>query len=300
MSHFESSFWDWYIGIGTVASILACAIFLKAQSVKRVAGSADTTGHVWDEDLGEYNNPLPRWWAWTFYLTIVFGLGYVVLYPALGSYPGMLGWTQLGELAAEQKHANAVYAPVFDRYAGQDVKALAADPKAIAVGQRLFLNHCAQCHASDGGGSRGFPSLTDSEWLWGGAPEAVKTSIAEGRAGVMPPFGPALGEQGSKDTAHYVMSLSGLAYDSIRAARGKDHYDANCVACHGAQGKGNPMLGAPDLTDKVWLHGAGEPVIIETIVKGRNNQMPAHKEILTPAKIHLLTAYVLSLSGPSK
>jgi cytochrome c oxidase cbb3-type subunit 3 len=300
MSHFDSSFWDWYIGIGSVASILACAIFLKVQSVKRIGGSAETTGHIWDEDLGEYNNPLPRWWAWLFYLTIVFSLGYVVLYPALGSFPGTLGWTQLGQLADEQKHANAVYAPVFDRYAAQDVKALSADPRAIAVGQRLFLNHCAQCHASDGGGSRGFPSLADRDWLWGGAPEAVKASITEGRTGVMPPFGAVLGEQGAKDTAHYVMSLSGLAHDSIRAAKGKDHYAANCVACHGAQGKGNPMLGAPDLTDKVWLHGAGEPVIIETITRGRNNQMPAHKDILTPAKIHLLTAYVLSLSGPSK
>jgi len=305
MSIFTSSFWDWYIGIATIVSIIGCGVFLKMQSVKRVAaehagGTTETTGHTWDEDLGEYNNPLPRWWAWLFYLTIVFAIGYVVLYPGLGSWRGTLGWTQIGQLEDEQKRADALYGPLFERFAAQDVKALAADPQALAVGQRLFLNHCAQCHASDGGGSRGFPSLTDRDWLWGGTPEAIKASIAEGRNGIMPPFGPALGEQGAKDTAHYVMSLSGMAHDSIRAARGKAGFAANCVACHGAEGKGNQALGAPDLTDKVWLYGAGEPVIIETITNGRNNQMPAHKDILTPAKIHLLTAYVMSLSGPSR
>jgi len=305
MSHFTSAFWDWYIGIITVLSIVACAVFLKMQSVKRVSaehagGRTETTGHTWDEDLGEYNNPLPRWWAWLFYLTIVFSLGYVVLYPGLGSFRGTLGWTQLGQLEDENKQADAIYGPVFERFAKQDLKQLAADPQALGVGQRLFLNHCAQCHASDGGGSRGFPSLADRDWLWGGTPEAIKASITDGRTGVMPPFGPALGEQGAKDAAHYVLSLSGLAHDSIRAAKGKDHFAANCVACHGAQGKGNQAMGAPDLTDKVWLYGAGEPTIIETITKGRNNQMPAHKEILTPAKIHLLTAYVMSLSGPSR
>ncbi len=305
MSIFTSGFWDWYIGVATIASVIGCAVFLKMQSVKRVAaehagGTTETTGHVWDEDLGEYNNPLPRWWAWLFYLTIVFAIGYVVLYPGLGSWRGTLGWTQLGQLDDENKRADARYGPLFERFAAQDVKKLAADPQALAVGQRLFLNHCAQCHASDGGGSRGFPSLADSDWLWGGTPEAIKASIEGGRNGIMPPFGPALGEQGAKDTAHYVMSLSGLAHDSIRAARGKSAFATNCVACHGAEGKGNPALGAPNLTDKVWLYGAGEPVIIETITRGRDNQMPAHKDILTPAKIHLLTAYVMSLSGPSR
>jgi cytochrome c oxidase cbb3-type subunit III len=176
------------------------------------------------------------------------------------------------------------------------VQALARDPAALAIGQKLFLNNCAQCHASDGGGSRGFPNLTDGDWLWGGTPEAIKTSIAEGRTGVMPPFGPALGEQGAKDVAHYVMSLSGLAHDSIRAARGKPLFAQNCVACHGAEGKGNPLLGAPNLTDRTWLYSAAEPVIIETVTQGRTNQMPAHKDLLDEARIHLLTAYVLQLS----
>jgi cytochrome c oxidase cbb3-type subunit 3 len=177
-----------------------------------------------------------------------------------------------------------------------EVAALAKEPGALAIGQKLFLNNCAQCHASDGAGSRGFPNLADRDWLWGGTPEAVKASITEGRTGVMPPFGPALGEQGTKDVAHYVMSLSGMASDSIRTARGKPLFAQTCAACHGAEGKGNPLLGAPDLTDKTWLHGAAEPVIIETITQGRMNQMPAHKDLLNEARIHLLTAYVLSLS----
>ena len=173
---------------------------------------------------------------------------------------------------------------------------LAKNPEALAIGQKLFLNTCAQCHASDAAGSRGFPNLTDNDWLYGGDPASIKLSIAEGRNGIMPPFGPALGEQGTKDVAHYVMSLSGMAADSIRVERGKPLFAQTCAACHGAQGKGNPQLGAPNLSDKTWLYGAGEAVIIEGITRGRNNQMPAHKELLTASKIHLLTAYVYSLS----
>jgi cytochrome c oxidase cbb3-type subunit 3 len=272
-------------------------VFLKMQSERRVT-EADTTGHVWDEDLSEYNNPLPRWWAWLFYITIFFSLGYLVLYPGLGIWGGSLGWTQLTQLEEENARAQAAYGPLYDRYGAQEVAEVAKIPAALAIGQKLFLNHCAQCHASDAGGSRGFPSLADRDWLWGGTPETIKTSIAEGRTGVMPPFGPALGEQGVKDAAHYVMSLSGSAHDSIRAARGKEKFAQLCAVCHGADGKGNPQLGAPNLTDGVWLHGSGEAAIAETITRGRSNQMPAHKELLTPAKIHLLAAYVYSLSRP--
>ena len=302
MSHFTSAFWDYYIAILTLASIIGCGVFLKMQSRARVpaehaGGPAETTGHTWDGDLGEYNNPLPRWWAWLFYLTIVFSLGYLVLYPGLGSYRGTLGWTQLGELAEENRIAEAQYGPIFERFVKMDVREVARHPEALAIGQRLFLNHCAQCHASDGGGSKGFPNLTDGDWLWGGAPEVVRTSIEDGRNGVMPPFGQVLGESGTKDAAHYVLSLAGLAHDSIRAAKGQSIFRENCAVCHGAQGRGNPAMGAPNLTDRIWLYGSGEPVIIETIAKGRNNQMPAHKDLLSPAKIHLLTATVLSMAG---
>jgi cytochrome c oxidase cbb3-type subunit 3 len=226
----------------------------------------------------------------------VFSLVYLVLYPGLGSWKGTLGWTQVGQLEEETRKAEAQFAPLYEKFARADIPALAADPAALAVGQKLFLNHCAQCHASDGGGSRGFPSLADRDWLWGGEPAAIVTTITDGRTGVMPPFGEALGAEGVKDVAHYVMSLSGGAADSIRVARGRDHFEKTCVACHGPQGKGNTALGAPNLTDRIWLHGSGEAAIIETVAKGRNNQMPAHKGQLSEAKIRLLAAYVLSLS----
>ena len=295
MSLFTSGFWDLYIGLISLVSIAACALLLWMQSTRKASGT-ETSGHVWDEDLSEYNNPLPRWWMWLFYITIVFSLAYLVLYPGLGSYPGTLGWTQVKQLDGENAQAQAAYGPIYDRFAAQDVVTLSKNPEALAIGQKLFLNNCAQCHASDGGGSRGFPNLTDRDWLWGGTPEIIKATITEGRTGAMPPFGPVLGAEGVKDVAHYVLTLSGQAHDSIRAARGKEKYSQTCVACHGAEGKGNQALGAPDLTDRIWLHGSGEQAIAEQIAKGRINQMPAQKELLSSAKIHLLTAYVHSLA----
>ncbi len=298
MSNFTSGFWDVYISVITVVSIVACALFLRSQTKARVpSDKGSTTGHTWDEDLAEYNNPLPNWWRWLFYFTIVFALAYLVLYPGLGSWKGLLGWSQVSQLQEETAKASAAYGPLYDRFAKTPVEALAKDPEALAVGQKLFLNNCAQCHASDGGGSRDFPNLTDLDWLWGGTPEAIETSIRDGRQGMMPSWIQALGEQGVKDAAHYVMSLSGLPNDSIRAARGKETFDKICSACHGPEGKGNIAMGAPNLTDKIWLHGGSEAQIIETISKGRTDRMPSHKDSLSPAKIHLLTAYVYSLSS---
>ena len=296
MSLFTSGFWDVFIAVVSVVSIVACGVFLKSQSIRKGAGAVPTTGHVWDEDLAEYNNPLPRWWSWLFYLTIIFSLVYLVLYPGLGSWQGTLGWSQVGQLEREQAAAAKQYGPLYEKFAGTEVVALSKTPAALAVGEKLFLNNCAQCHASDGGGSRGFPNLTDRDWLWGGDAKAIQATIAEGRTGTMPPFGGALGEQGVKDVAHYVLSLSGRTHDSLRKARGEPLFKSTCVACHGAEGKGNPLLGAPNLTDGTWLHGSAESAIIETVTRGRTNQMPAHKDLLDEAKIHLLTAYVLSLS----
>jgi len=300
VSEFTDGFWDVYITLITLLSIVACAALLWSQNIRRAPGSAPTTGHLWDEDLAEYNNPLPGWWRWLFWITIVFSLVYLVLYPGLGSWKGTLGWSQVGQLGEENAQAERQFGPLYEKFAATGVEALAKSPEALAVGQKLFLNNCAQCHASDGAGSRGFPNLTDRDWLYGGDAATIRATIAEGRNGLMPPFGAALGEQGVKNVAQYVRSLSGLTADPLRVAFGRELYMQTCVACHGAEGKGNPALGAPNLTDKIWLHGSDEPAVIETITKGRNNQMPAHKELLTEAKIHLLTAYVLSLSQPAK
>jgi len=295
MSQFDSGFWDVYITIVTVVSIVACAVLLWQQT--QPAPAQKTTGHVWDEDLAEYNNPLPGWWRWLFYLTIIFAVIYLVLYPGLGSWRGTLGWSQISQLDDELAKAELQYGPMYEKFSNTEVVLLARNPEAMAVAQRLFLNNCAQCHASDAGGSRGFPNLTDRDWLWGGTPEAIKTTITQGRTGVMPPWGPALGDEGVKDVTHYVLSLSQQTNDSLRRARGEALFKTNCVACHGADGKGNQALGAPNLTDRTWLHGSGEYAIIETVKNGRANQMPAHGGLLSAAKIHLLTAYVYGLSA---
>ncbi|MGB7542872.1 MAG: cytochrome-c oxidase, cbb3-type subunit III [Burkholderiales bacterium] len=299
MSDFTSGFWEIYIGVITIASIVACTVLLVSMSKRRVAGSqTETTGHVWDEDLGEYNNPLPRWWIWLFHITIVFGLVYLILYPGLGSYSGSYKWTSRGQYEAEIKQAESEYGALYARYATQDLTKIAADPDARAIGQKLFLNYCAQCHASDGGGSRGFPNLTDKDWLYGGEPQTIEATIMSGRNGIMPALGQALGDEGTRDVAHYVLSLSGRTHDSMRAARGKQTFTTICAACHGADGKGNQQLGAPNLTDNIWLHGSSEAIIVETITKGRNSVMPAHRDFLGGAKVHILAAYVYSLSQP--
>jgi cytochrome c oxidase cbb3-type subunit III len=299
MADFTSEFWSAAIAIITIVSILGCAALLFSQSKRRrTPGQVDTTGHVWDDDLAEYSNPLPRWWMWLFYLTVVFALVYLVLFPGLGSFGGTLGWSSQQRFEAEMAAANREFGPLYEKYRSMDLKAVAADPQAREMGQRLFLNNCAQCHGSDAGGSRGFPNLRDGDWLYGGAPEQIKASIAQGRSGLMPPQAATLGTaEDVKDVAAYALSLSGRTHDGLRAQRGKSKFATLCAACHGQEGKGNPMLGAPDLTDKVWLYGGSEPAIVETISKGRNGIMPAHQDLLGEAKVHLLAAYLLSLQS---
>ncbi|MDE2585434.1 MAG: cytochrome-c oxidase, cbb3-type subunit III [Betaproteobacteria bacterium] len=298
MSDFVSEFWNLYVVVIVLVSIIGCGVLLKSQSVHK--GSSDTTGHVWDETLAEYNNPLPAWWSWMFYLTIVFALAYLTLYPGLGKFQGVLGWSSAGQYNGEMKKANDTYGPIYDKYLKMDLKAVAADKEANEMGKRLFLTYCSQCHGSDARGAKGFPNLTDSDWQWGGDPETVKTTIMEGRNGVMPSHAQ-LGEESIKDLANFVRSLSGLPHDSVRAAKGKETFQsAGCVGCHGPEAHGTPALGAPNLTDKTWLYGSSEATIIETITKGRNNRMPAWKDFLGEAKVHLLAAYVLSLSGTDK
>jgi len=310
MSDFTTEFWNWWVIIGTVAAIAYCAWLLLTTSRIKVKGApapgkpVETTGHTWDGDLAEYNNPLPRWWMWLFWITIVFSVGYLVAYPGLGRIPGVFGWSSFEAHAAESAAANAKVKPLYDKFLAMDLKAVAADPQARAMGERLFLNECAQCHGSDAGGSRGFPNLRDSDWLYGGAPETIRESIMNGRMGVMPALGAALGTDGTRNAAAYVRSLSGLASDGLRAQLGKPIFAQNCAACHGLDGKGNPAMGAPNLTDGVWLYGSSEATIIEGIMKGRHadggggsTPMPAHKDTLGAGKVQILAAYVWGLSN---
>ena len=300
MSDFFSSAWSNYIALVSLVGIVWCIWLLFSQRKAKVLHTADgavaDTGHVWDGDLRELNNPLPRWWMWMFLLSCIFALVYLVLYPGLGSYPGILGYSTDGALMSSMTNANNELKPVYAKYVKMDIEQVAADPKAREMGQRLFLNSCAQCHGSDAGGSKGFPNLTDGDWLYGGSPENIRTTIVNGRGGVMPPF-PQLDDKQIADVTNYVRSLSRLPADDLKVARGAEVFKANCVACHGADGKGNIVLGAPNLADKTWLYGSSEAVVIETLTKGRMAMMPAQDKVLSSEKIHLLTAYVWGLSN---
>jgi cytochrome c oxidase cbb3-type subunit 3 len=303
MSDFTSGFWNIYIVVLTLLGVFGCGVLLYSQSkvktqvLKDHDGPVGTTGHIWDEDLSELNTPMPRWWMWLFYITIVFALAYLFLYPGLGTYAGKLGWKSSGQYQAELQKAEADYGPLFEQYRKQDMKAVAADPKAHAIGERLFLTYCAQCHGSDARGNKGFPNLTDKDWLYGGTPEAIKTTILHGRNGVMPSMAAALGsDKDVENVAHYVLSLSGSTADPIKVVFGKSKFGA-CMACHGADARGNQAIGAPNLTDKIWLYGGSADTIMETIRKGRNNAMPAWGDFLGEAKVHVLSAYVWSLSN---
>ncbi len=294
MADFISGFWNMYVMVLVALSILFCVFVLVSNLTSRKTGPVELHGHVWDESLVEYDNPLPRWWLYLYWLTVIFAVGYLAIYPGFGNMNADRG--QLAQYEREMAKADERYGPIFAKYRDMDLLAVAADPEANAMGQRMFVTYCAQCHGTAAQGARGFPTLTDEEWLWGGEPEAIKTTIRDGRFGVMTPFGAVLGGDGVKDVANYVRSLSGLAHDSLRAQRGKDLFANNCVACHGADATGNPMLGAPNLTNNLWLYGSSEATIIETVTHGRNNQMPAFGDFLGEDKVHLLAAYVISLS----
>jgi cytochrome c oxidase cbb3-type subunit 3 len=301
VSDFTSDFWSWYVGVISIVSIAACAWLLWAMSTRRMPGQkVETMGHVWDEDLAEYNNPLPNWWRWMFYITIVFGVAYLALYPGLGKFGGAFRWTSHAQYVDEQAVAAQEYGPLYAKYAAMDVPTVAADPQAREMGQRLFLNYCSQCHASDARGGRGFPNLADGDWLYGGEPASIEATITSGRNGMMPPFGPILGEEGVAQAANYVLSLSGASHDAAAAEKGKTAFTTYCAACHGAEGKGNPAFGAPNLTDKTWLYGGTEATIAETIRGGRTNHMPAWGEFLGKEKTHILASYVWGLSNAGK
>jgi cytochrome c oxidase cbb3-type subunit 3 len=296
MSDFVSGGWSLYIAIVTIVSLLACLVLLLIASRRKVMAEDNTTGHVWDEDLRELNNPLPRWWMGLFVITVVFSAIYLVFYPGLGSHPGSLKWSSTGQLAVESARAEAALKPVYARYAAMRPEDLIKDPQAMGIGERLYLNNCAACHGSDARGSRGFPNLTDGDWLYGGSHESIKETIANGRVGVMPAMAATLGgPEDVRNVAQYVLSLSGSAHDSVAASLGKPKFGA-CAGCHGPEGRGNLALGAPNLTDKVWLHGWGEAAIVTMITAGKQNVMPAFGQRLSPEQVHVLAGYVMSLS----
>lgn len=300
MSDFTSDFWSIYIAGITVVSILACLLLLWFSGKARAMTADDnTTGHVWDGDLREMNNPLPRWWAWLFVITIVFALAYLALYPGLGSYAGKLGWTQVGAFQAEIAAGERETAPLYAKFSAMTSEDIARDPQAQAIGERLFMNNCSQCHGSDARGAKGIPNLTDKDWLYGGTPDKIKETLVMGRAGNMPPMGAAVGTgEDVKNLTHYVLGLSKSPNDSVRAALGKEKFMA-CAACHGTDGKGNQALGAPNLTDDVWLHGFGESAITAMINGGKVNQMPAQADRLNANQIQVLASYVWGLSNSS-
>lgn len=299
MSDFTSSFWSFYVAGITLVSIVACLLLLwSSGKPKGITASDNTTGHVWDGDLREMNNPLPRWWVGLFILTVVFSLIYLALYPGLGSFSGKLGWTSTGQHASEVAKGDAEVAPLYARFNAMKPEDVAGDTQAMAIGDRLFMNNCSQCHGSDAGGSKGIPNLTDTSWLYGGSPDKIKETITKGRIGNMPPMAGALGTPDEvRNVAQYVLSLSGSPHEVAKAVLGKEKF-VICAACHGADGKGNQDIGSADLTHpKSWLHGVGENAIITQINNGRINQMPAQQGRLTESQIHVLASYVWGLSN---
>jgi cytochrome c oxidase cbb3-type subunit 3 len=298
MSDFTSNFWSVYVTAVTVIGIVACLFLLWfSGKAKAMTANDNTTGHVWDGDLREMNNPLPRWWVGLFVITIVFAGVYLAFYPGLGNSAGKLGWTSTGQLQAEIAKGEADIAPIYARFDSMTPEDMAKDPQAHAIGERLFMNNCSQCHGSDAHGSKGFPNLTDADWLHGGTPDKIIETLNQGRIGQMPPMAAAVGTADDvKNVANYVLSLSGSPNDSVRAALGKPKFAA-CAACHGADGKGNQALGAPNLTDDIWLHGYGENAIIAMVNNGKVNQMPAQAQKLSPAQIKVLASYVWGFSN---
>ncbi|MFY1951642.1 cytochrome-c oxidase, cbb3-type subunit III [Achromobacter xylosoxidans] len=301
MSDFVSGFWGYFISIVAVGGVVFCVTLLYSQrrwlGARPAGGQADDTGHVWDGDLTELNNPVPGWWTWMFLLACAVALGYLFFMPGLGTYQGLLGYSSADEVARQQARMAEAVRPIYARFETMTVPQIAADAGAREIGQRLFLNTCAQCHGSDAKGGPSFPNLADKDWLYGGSPDTIMQTITYGRVGVMPAWKAAIAPKAAGDIAQYVRSLSGLDADPERVLRGQRGYQTYCIACHGVDGKGNQVLGAPNLTDEVWLYGSSEASIVKTILDGRENHMPAHGDILTPVQIKLLTAWVWGLSN---
>jgi cytochrome c oxidase cbb3-type subunit 3 len=295
-----SDFWSIYIILFVVINIAGNAwiLFALRKNPEDSVEEGEELTHEFD-GIRELNNPLPRWWLWVFAGSILFAIGYLILYPGMGKYPGVLGWTSIGQFEEEMAQAEARYGPLLKEYAAAPIPDLLDDKRAVAMGGRLFANHCAACHGSDARGGKGYPNLTDGAWLYGGEPATIEQTILYGRNGVMPPMGAAIGgEEVVTKVAQYVLSLSGREHDAELAKLGEPTFKTICAACHGPEGKGNPMIGSANLTDNTWLHGGSVETIRETIRYGRMSKMPAHIDLLGKEKVHLLALYVYSLSQP--
>jgi cytochrome c oxidase cbb3-type subunit 3 len=301
MSDFFNSGWSLYIAGIVIGGLVFCLFVLAVASKRTVMANDNSTGHIWDEDLKEMNNPLPRWWMGLFLITVAFAAIYLAMYPGLGANEGGLKWSSAGQLQAEQDKARVTMAPVYAAFANLPASELAKNPQAMAIGERLFVNNCAQCHGADAHGSKGFPNLTDSDWLGGdGSPEYIEHTIINGRQGMMPVMAPAVGTpEDVRNVANYVLSLSGSPHNSVAAQLGQAKFAA-CAACHGADGKGNHAIGAANLTDKIWLHGWGEDAVVAMVTNGKTNVMPPQGSRFTPEQIKVLTAYVWNLSQSTK
>ena len=291
--------WSIYVIFLTVLTAGGCLAVLTWTTKMRVEGdeNSNTTGHVWDGDIVEGNNPLPRWWLYLFWLTGVFMVIYLVIYPGAGNLPGVAGWSQINQYDEEVVRADQRYGDVFATFADVPLGELAGDPDAVRLGRNIYMNHCATCHGSDGRGAKGFPNLTAGGWLYGGEPEIIETTITNGRNGIMPALGAALGESGVDDVVAFVLSLSGQSTPTGDVSKGREQYMTMCIGCHGPTGTGMTVLGAANLTDEVWLHGANEADIRDVIMNGRMSHMPAQRDTLNADRIRAVVAYVLSLSG---
>ena len=298
MTSFTDGIWNMLIFVGTVGGIIVLFLFTKNYSGERPAGeSVQATGHKWDGDLEELNNPLPRWWLNMFYITMIWGVGYLLLYPGVGTHAMLLGWSQVKQYDEQMADAEKRYGPIFEQFLSQDVAVVARSPEALKIGRRLFVNYCAACHGSDAGGNPGFPNLRDGDWLYGGSPQAIKASIMDGRIGVMPNWDAAVGEDGVKELTQYLLRLNGRESDEAAAKAGEKTFNALCTSCHGKGGVGNQELGGPNLTNKTWLYGGSPKTIEASIANGRKGEMPPHADFLGEAKSHLLAAYVFSLAN---
>lgn len=288
--------WTVFIIVLLTINIVGC-LWLMRVTTNIPEDEGETTGHVWDGDLRELNKPLPRWWLGLFYLTIIFSVVYMVLYPTVEDHEGLLGWSQTGQYDSEIAAAEERYGPLFAGFRGKSIEQLAADPQAVAVGASIFSNYCATCHGSDARGAAGYPNLADDDWIYGGDGDTVLASIVNGRAGVMPGLGASLGDEVTDQLVSYVLHLAGrtpLAGDAL--AQAQQQYVIYCSACHGPTGDGVPAIGGLRLTDDIWLYSGREEVIRDIIINGRVNQMPAQGPVIGEDRARTAAAYVLSLS----